>query len=268
MSQVQNLVSVVIPCYNHSAYLSEAVDSVLNSTHSLLEIIIVDDGSTDNSGEIACKLTSKHENVSYIYQTNQGPSCARNRGIAEAKGEYVLPLDADDKISTQYIEQALSVMSNDHNVKVVFCKAEFFGKKTGLWNLKEFSLKKLAIDNMIFSCAMFRKKDWENAGGYACELIGGWEDWEFWISMLKNGGRVHKLDFIGFYYRIHHYSRQRSTTKEIERHTVNFINRKHRDFIVSQLKGPLRLKRKYSESINTFMNFFGFVFFYRKNRLI
>lgn len=264
---VQNLVSVVIPCFNHSAYLLEAVNSVLNSTHPLLEIIIIDDGSTDNSGEVALELMSRHRNVFYIYQENQGPASARNRGIQEARGEYVLPLDADDKISSQYIEKALEVLKNNPGIAVVFCKAEYFGLKSGLWKLKEFSLKKLAIDNMIFSCAMFRKEDWKNAGGYSCELIGGWEDWEFWISMLKNGGHVHRLEFIGFYYRIHHYSRQRSTTREIERHTINFINRKHHDFIITQLKGPLRRKRKHSLSINTLYNIFGFTMFDRKQWL-
>ena len=254
---IQNLVSVVIPCFNHSAYLCEAINSVLDSTYSLLEIIIVDDGSTDNSAQVARDLMSRHKNVFYIYQDNQGPACARNRAIQEARGEYILPLDADDKIAHFYIEHAFKVLKNDQRVKVVFCNAEYFGRKTGLWKLKEFSLKKLAIDNMIFSCAMFRKEDWKNAGGYSSELKGGWEDWEFWISMLKSGGQVHRLESIGFYYRIHQYSRQRSTTREIERFTIDFINRKHRDFIVSQLNGPLRTKRKHSLSINTLSNIFG-----------
>ena len=254
---MQNLVSVVIPCLNHSAFLLEAINSVLNSTYPHIEIIIVDDGSTDNSGEVAREVMSRHENVFYVYQHNQGPSIARNRGIQEAKGEYILPLDADDKISNQYIEQAFEVLKNDQGIKVVFCKAEFFGRKTGLWKLKEFSLKKLATDNMIFSCAMFRKEDWKNVGGYSTELIGGWEDWEFWISMLKNGGHVHRLDFIGFYYRIHQYSRRKSTTKEIKRLTIDFINRKHRDFMYTQLKGPLRIKRKHSLLINFLSHIFS-----------
>lgn len=260
---VQNLVSVVIPSFNHSAFLVEAVNSVLNSTYPYIEIIIVDDGSIDNSGEVAQELMSRNENVFYICQSNQGPSIARNRGIHEAKGEYILPLDADDKISNQYIEQAFEVLKNDQGIKVVFCKAEFFGIKTGLWELKEFSLKKLATDNMIFSCAMFRKEDWKKVGGYSNELRGGWEDWEFWISMLKNGACVYRLDFVGFYYRIHHYSRRKSTTKKIKRFTVDFINRKHHDFIYSQLKGPLRTNRKYSLSINTFFNFFSSTIFNR-----
>ncbi len=240
----RRLVSVVIPCYNYGTFLLEAVNSVLNSTYSPVEVIIVDDGSVDCTKEIARTIMDKHGNVSYIYQENQGPSVARNRGIEEAKGTYVLPLDADDKISPHYIERAVEVLESRSMTKVVYCDAQYFGAKSGHWKLKKFSLKRLAISNMIFSCSMFRKNDWKEVGGYSSELIGGWEDWEFWISMLKNGGLVHKLPFSGFYYRIHRCSRQRSTTSEIEKQTADFINRKHHDFVGRQLGRPFRIKRK------------------------
>jgi glycosyltransferase involved in cell wall biosynthesis len=265
---VQDLVSIVIPCLNHEAYLLDAINSALNSTHPYIEIIIVDDGSTDKTSEVAKEVMNNHKNVSYIYQDNQGPSVARNRGIQEARGEYILPLDADDKISSQYIEKALEVLKNDPAIVLVYCKAEYFGLKAGLWDLKPFSLKKLAIDNMIFSCSMYRKEDWKKVGGYAYELKTGWEDWEFLISILKNRGRVHRLEFIGFYYRIHQYSRRRTNKQtEIERFAIDFVNRKHHDFIVSQLKGPLRMKRKRSLLINTLYNIFGFAMFDRKQWL-
>jgi glycosyltransferase involved in cell wall biosynthesis len=251
----ENIVSIIIPCFNHGAFLKEAIDSVLNSTYKLVEIIIVDDGSTDNTSEVAAEIIRNNPGVSYFYQANQGPSCARNKGISLAKGKFILPLDADDKISHHYIENALDAIRNNPKIVLVYCNAEYFGLKAGLWNLKEFSLKRLAVDNMIFSCALFRKEDWERVGGYSSELIGGWEDWEFWISILKTGGNVHKLDLTGFFYRIHHCSRRKSTTKAIERETVAFINHKHHDFIVSQLKGPLRQKREYSELVNFFYKF-------------
>ena len=263
---IHSLVSVVIPCYNHGDYLVEAVNSVLDSTYPHVEIIIVDDGSTDNTGEIARQVMTGHENIFYIYQSNQGPSVARNRGIEEANGSYILTLDADDKISSHYIEEALEVLKTSSETMLVYCKAEYFGLKNGLWDLKPFSLKKLAIDNMIFSCAMFRKIDWRNAGVYAQELKTGWEDWEFWISMLKNGGHVCRLELTGFYYRIHQFSRRRTNKKtEIERHAIDFVNQKHHGFITTHLKGPLRMNRKKSLLINTFYNTFGIAKFERIN---
>jgi glycosyltransferase involved in cell wall biosynthesis len=102
------LVSVIIPCYNHGQYLSKAIESVLAQSYKHFEIIVVDDGSTDNTK----KITEKYAGVNYIYQTNQGLSAARNKGISKSKGSYLVFLDADDwlftnaiTINTQYLEQ-------------------------------------------------------------------------------------------------------------------------------------------------------------------
>ena len=107
---------------------------------------------------------------------------------------------------------------------------------------------------MIFSCALFRKKDWERIGGYAPELIYCDEDWEFWISMLENGGYAYKLENIGFYYRIQSASRRRNMTEETKKHAFDYINRKHSSFMVSQLRGPLRKQRSLSIPINIISN--------------
>jgi glycosyltransferase involved in cell wall biosynthesis len=250
----RELVSVVVPCFNHGAFLKEAVDSALRSKYAPLEIIIVDDGSTDNTANVARRIMKMHNNVSYYYQANQGPSVARNKGIKESKGVYILPLDADDKISNLYIEHAVEAIKSDEEIKIVYCNAEMFGVRTGPWKLKEFSRKRIAAHNMIFSCALFRKKDWERIGGYAQELIYCDEDWEFWISMLEHGGYAYKLESVGFYYRIQCKSRRRNMTEETKKHAFDYINRKHSSFMVSQLKGPLRKRRSLSIPINIISN--------------
>ena len=84
-----NTVSIIVPCYNHAVFLEETLHSALNSTYSPIEIIIINDGSTDNTEEIALKFTKKHPNISYIYQSNQGPAAARNNGIRQAIGKYI-----------------------------------------------------------------------------------------------------------------------------------------------------------------------------------
>src|SRR5690349_1726872 len=86
------LISVIIPCYNHGRYLIESVESILNQTYKNFEIIIVDDGSTDDTGFIARSM----EGVQYVYQKNGGLPAARNTGIKISKGEYLVFLDADD----------------------------------------------------------------------------------------------------------------------------------------------------------------------------
>jgi glycosyltransferase involved in cell wall biosynthesis len=251
------LISVIIPCFNHALFLEETIDSVLKSGYQNIEIVIVNDGSSDESEEVALKLKDLYKNIIYIGQENQGPAAARNRGIKAANGKYILPLDADDLISIDYIEKAIEILNNHEEVKLVYCDAEFFGERSGKWNLPEFSGKLLARENMIFCSAIYRKSDWNSAGGYSEEMTWGWEDWEFWISLLKDGGVVVKLPISGFYYRVRKGSRRKSTDKMAKRRTVELINLKHKEFLLKYLHGPLRMNRSWSSLINRFLGLFN-----------
>jgi len=247
------VVSIIIPCFNQSAYLTETVNSVFASDYPFFEIIIVNDGSTDGSDTIAKNLANRHPEITYLSQKNSGPSVARNHGISIAKGKYILPLDGDDLISSDYISSAVSILESRPDVKVVYCQAEKFGAKEGPWNLKPFSLNNLALDNMIFVTAMYRKSDWQNIGGYAEEMTWGYEDWEFWISMLKEGGEVVQLPIVGFFYRTSPTSRRKSVKREGKRKTIAFLNAKHKAFLYEHLDGPLRSSRTHSKKINRFL---------------
>lgn len=251
-----NTVSLIVPCYNHFQFLEETLQSALKSTYSNIEIIIVNDGSTDSSEEIALKYAQQHPNITYVHQSNQGPAAARNNGIGRAKGTYILPLDADDHISNDYIEKAVEILDQRNDVILVYCQAEFFGEKQGKWKLPEFSRKYLARENLIFPSAMYRKLDWERIGGYDNRMTWGWEDWEFWISLLKNGGEVVRLPITGFFYRVRKGSRRKSTNKEAKRKTVDLINQKHRNFLAEQLQGPLHYQRSCSVFLNRMHNIF------------
>lgn len=251
-----DLVSVIIPCYNHAVFLEQTMLSVITSDYLSLEIIIVDDGSQDDSVKVAQQLSEKYTIVKAIQQKNQGPATARNNGIRMANGNFILPLDADDLISKDYISRAIHELQ-DETVKLVYCNAEFFGEKIGEWKLKSFSLNSLAKDNMIFCSAVYRKKDWEAAGGYDERMTWGWEDWEFWISLLKNGGKVVKLPITGFYYRVRKNSRRKSTNKEAKEKTIHLINSKHKEFVYKYLKGPLHYQRSWSKRINIVKKLLG-----------
>lgn len=252
-------VSVIMPCYNDGKYLYDAVLSALNSTYSNIEIIIVNDGSFDNTKEVGTLLQERFQNVRYFEQENQGPAAARNYGIKQSLGEFILPLDADDKISTGYIAIAQKVLNNNNQIKVVYSEAEFFGNKNGKWDLPEFSRSLLARKNMIFCSGMYRKVDFLSCGGYSEELIGGWEDWEFWISMLKNEGEIYKIPKVHFFYRIKSLanSRRKKTNRKIKKATIDFINSKHLDFMERELHGPLRYNRSWSKGINMIYHFLG-----------
>lgn len=251
------LVSIIIPCYNQALFLEEAVDSVLNCTYPNFEIIIVDDGSHDHSAKIALKIHEKYpEIIHVIMQENAGPSKARNVGVKAARGKYILPLDGDDKISKDYIKEAIDIFEKNNDVKVVYCEAEKFGNESGHLKLKTFSKKALAMDNMIFVSALYKKTDWKKCGGYDTQMTWGSEDWEFWINMLKSGGEVVKLPITGFYYRVREGSRRKVTDKESTQKTVDLINEKHIDFLKEQIGGPLRNPRSWSEVINKVSGWF------------
>ena len=135
-------VSVIIPCFNQGAYLQEAVDSVLAQTFQDFEILVVDDGSTD---EETVKILKEYDRpkTRVIRTENQGLSAARNTGIHEAQGIYILPLDADDKIGKGYLEDAVRILDQHPEIGIVYCEAAYFGVKGGRWDLPEYSLDKI-----------------------------------------------------------------------------------------------------------------------------
>lgn len=254
-------ISVIIPCYNQAPYLRETVESVLHSNYAALEIIIINDGSTDNSKDIAEELTEKHSNVNLLNQKNAGVAKARNAGIEFSKGTYILPLDGDDLITPDYIQQAITVLESRPEVKVAYCEAVKFDEKGKRpWNLKPFSLNSLSRDNMIFVSGIFRKADCLDVGCFSEDMKMGREDWEFWIKMLKNGGDVVKLPLVGFFYRIHSGSKRKKTgTSEKKKERIAYLNAKHMDFFERELNGPLRFQRTWSKPYNTVVKLFDFL---------
>jgi glycosyltransferase involved in cell wall biosynthesis len=232
---MNSLVSIIVPCYEQAQYLAEALQSILDQTYTDWECIVVNDGSKDNTEEIAKLWMARDDRFKYIYQDNRGLSSARNTGIIKAQGEFILPLDADDKIAKDYIFLAIDAFKKDSSLKLVYCKAEKFGDEMGVWDLPFFSLENLARQNMIFCSALYRKQDWERVGGYDVNMIYGLEDYEFWIAVLKNGGSVCCLEKIGFYYRIKKSSMEKELNLEKKEFLYRYLSIKHSDFFVEQL---------------------------------
>ncbi len=115
---IDSLVSIITPCYNGSKYITETIDSVLNQTYKDWEMIIVDDGSIDNSDIIIKKFVEKDERIKYIYQENAGSAAARNNGIRKSKGRYIVLLDADDIWDADFLTEQLTYMKKNNAVCV------------------------------------------------------------------------------------------------------------------------------------------------------
>lgn len=240
-------VSVIVPCYNQASFLDDALQSVLNQSFTDWECIIINDGSTDDTGTISSKWIPKDLRFKYIEQENRGVCNARNTAIAASTGNFILPLDADDVITEDYLELAVNVFQKNPGLKLVYCNAAKFGEEEGDWKLPSFSLSNLASENLIFSSALFKKDDWKKVGGYDDKMRDGWEDWEFWISLLKDGGAVKKIDRTCFHYRIRQNSRNWIIKGDRAKKLYKYISIKHADFFVEQLGSFFELRDRAKE---------------------
>jgi glycosyltransferase involved in cell wall biosynthesis len=203
------LVSVVIPCFNHGNYILDAIESVAAQTFDDYEIIVVNDGSTDH-GTIVALHDIAASGIQVLHTSNRGPAEARNHGIRHARGKYILPLDADDKIAPHYLELAAAVLERDEEVGVVYGKIQFFGELVGEWQQPEYCPNRILIENMIVVSGVFRRTDWRLVGGYRQNMRHGWEDWDFWLAFVELKRKIVKLPEVVFYYRIRKDSRTRT----------------------------------------------------------
>ncbi len=194
-------VSIIVPCYNQAEYLGETLNSVIKQSYPNWECIIVNDGSSDNSEQIALEYCKKDNRFKYLFQSNQGPSTARNNGIAQTSGEFILPLDGDDIIGETYIEKCVKHFQSHPQTKLVYCKAQFLGTMQGLWNLPEYNYKDFIWRNCIFNSAMFRRVDYNKTQGYNPNMCFGLEDWDFWLSLLQEHDCVYRIPEAIFFYR-------------------------------------------------------------------
>lgn len=227
-------VSIIVPCYNQAQYLDECLQSVLEQTYHDWECIIVDDSSPDNTEEIAKKWLEKDSRFKYLKKENGGVSSARNFGIEKANGTWILPLDGDDKIGTEYLSLAAKHFEN--NPTIIYCKADLFGTEEGSWNLRKYSYSEMLRVNHIFCSALFTKKSWLDAGGYDTSFVFGMEDWDFWLSILQPDSKVLQLDYTGFYYR------RKKTSRDTE-------------FLKSESKQSETEKKIYTKHLNKYLLF-------------
>ena len=244
------LVSVIVPLYNAAPYIGETLESIIASTYRPIEVIVMNDGSTDESLVVAQAFADKHPEVIVLSQPNAGASAARNNAIWASHGDYILPVDADNRIHPLYIEEAERILENQPEVRVVSCRAEFFGDRTGEWRFPPFSKALLAHKNMIDTCAMYRRADWNKTPGYM-ETCAAREDWDLWLSLFELGGEFVRLPEIRLYYRIRKGSK-RVTDRALKRQLIDEINRRHPAYMEKYLGGPLHYHRSWSRFLNRF----------------
>jgi glycosyltransferase involved in cell wall biosynthesis len=219
--------TVVIPCCNQGEFLLAAVASAEDSEDIKLELIVVNDGSTDRfTVEILERLRAAGYRI--LDQPNRGVSAARNTGVEAARGRYILPLDADNRIRSSYLRQAAEILDADPEVGVVYGDAALLGGRSGSWRMPDFNLDEMSTGNRIDACGVFRREVWQQCGGYDEDVELGWEDWDFWLSVAEKGWRFVHVNEVMFDYRLQSESISASGARqEYRRLSLEFIIGKH-----------------------------------------
>lgn len=201
-----NKISIIIPAYNQAEYLEDCLESAYSQTIQPHEIIVINDGSSDNTLEIAERYMFKEfpgieSPVKVVNQVNKGLPSARNTGLMWATGDYILPLDADDMLKENAIE-VLSREIAETNADIIAPSFEEFGKSERTVILSQFSIEDLKQANRLgyFSCV--RRQALLECGGYNPKMKWGWEDYDLWFDLFKRGKSITVLKDVLVRYRV------------------------------------------------------------------
>lgn len=188
--------SIIIPLYNQAAFVSETILSALRQSYDNREIIVVNDGSTDESLSVVKRFGDK---VKVVNQQNKGLAGARNAGVLNSCGDVLLPLDADDLIEPYYLQRTIPLMVN--KVGIVSTDMQCFGCDSSLIRMKQINLPEEMQSNRLPVCSLIRREAFLETGGYNPRMAKGYEDWNLWIDILKRGWQHRVLNEPLFRYR-------------------------------------------------------------------
>jgi len=222
---VNKLVSVIIPVYNGETYIEQALNSVVSQTYTQTEIIVIDDGSTDNTVRLVKKFMALNSNINLLSQQRKGSAAARNLGFKYAKGTYYALIDADDTMFEERIEKQVNFLDNNPQIAVVSClayyvneKHEIIGKNYSDLFTVEQCKNYLEQGKIIFclqSGVMMRPEALWASGGYRDDLIYA-QDIDLWNRMAEAGYYTVVMPQVLVYYRIHRYASMTKLKKRID----------------------------------------------------
>jgi glycosyltransferase involved in cell wall biosynthesis/SAM-dependent methyltransferase len=248
------IVSVVITCYNHAKYLPEAIESILSQTYEFLEIVVVDDGSTDDTAQVARKY-----NVNYVYQENQGLSAARNTGVQNSKGKYLIFLDADDRLLKDAVQIGINCFQENKDAQMVFGKYHYinmdgsFMKEQPAYELpdKDDHYYNLLHKNFIsmHAAVMYDSSNPEVRKGYNVQLKAC-EDYDLYLRIGQKAKIVMHTSRVAEYRR--HNSNMSGNPELMLKASVGVL-RKQKIFV----KDDPKYRRAYNNGIEYWKEYYG-----------
>lgn len=239
------IVSIIVPCYKQAHFLNESLQSVLDQTYPHWECIIVNDGSPDNTDEIARRWIEKDSRFKYLKKENGGLSSARNEGIAISLGEFILPLDADDILDADYLTKAVPVLEQSPELGIVSCYTRFFKKNIAdfFYELKPQGDRTIYLHyvNQLIATSLYRKECWSEAEGYDETMKKGFEDWEFWLNVTKRGWTYKIIPEFLFYYRKSNQSMLMQTIDSHAEDIKRYIFTKHKELYLEDFNNCMEV---------------------------
>lgn len=189
----QPTVTFVIPCFNHGAFVEEAVRSALAQENASVSVVVVDDGSTDGVTPAACDRCAG-DRVTVLHQPNAGPGAARNRGAELATGEFLVFLDGDDTVEPGFVSALAGriwseLTAGDDDISHAYCQERLTELGTGTWRVPEWDPLLLMITNLHPVTCLVRRRCFEAAGGFDPSLRADYEDWDLWLRFAQRGWR-------------------------------------------------------------------------------
>jgi len=233
-------VSIIIPVFNAGRYLTRALDSVEAQTERNFEVVVVDDGSIDRRTHKILDQAAERPGVTVHRTENRGPSAARNLAIERSRGAYILPLDADDYLAPTYLEKTIPVLDAEPALGVAYTWVGLVGGHHGVWKTGDFGVRELLTRCTIHVTSLYRRRLWEDVGGYDPRFVESCEDWDLWLGAAARGWKGRCVPEVLVYYRRSASSREKhARTPGVSAQLMRTLVEKHRPLYLAHVEDAL-----------------------------
>ncbi len=221
-------VSFIIPYYNAGSTIDETIASIVEQSFKDFDIWIINDGSSDEASIAKLKALEQNPFITILEQSNSGPSIARNKAIRLSTAKYIVPLDADDKITPDALQKSVAILDADSQIGTVYGNLRFFGEHNEVKIQNTFAPEAQFLWNQIAVTALIRKDVFETIGYYD-EFLSkpGLEDWEFWIRFGKSSWMAKKIEIDWCLIRVDYGSRTFSVANKNIDKIKEYVYSKH-----------------------------------------